>query len=187
MSAELKLQDRMQVETKEAYQAYLDYRDMGGSIAALHDSYVRRKSDGKSSAKIPTTRKRTLETWSSAFQWQKRIEEWQKYENEQRLVAADKAREDERGRRKNLLDKWFTKIDKQMRHADLSTEEGIKAYRAIMDGLNKYFEQSRKEHNDMPTERRDITSGGKPIIEWIEPLDDEDDTGIGADELPASD
>lgn len=184
---ELKLQERIEGESKQAYQAYLDYRDMAGSIADLHAEYMRRKKGGKVAANIPSTRMRTLEGWSSAFQWQKRIEEWQKHENEQRVAAAETARIKERERRENLLDKWHSKIEKQMRHADLSTVEGIKAYRALTDALNKYFEQSRKEHNDMPTERRDITSGGKPIIEWIEPLDDEDDTGIGADELPEAD
>lgn len=187
MSVELKLQGRAEGESKEAYQAYLDYRDSAGSIADLHADYTWRKNVGGSTVKVPTTRKRTLETWSAAFQWQKRIEEWQKYENEQRVAAADKAREDERGRRKKLLDKWYDKIENQMDHADLKTVAGMKKYRALVDSMNKYFEQSRKEHNDMPTEKRDITSGGKPIIEWIEPLDDEDDTGIGADELPATD
>lgn len=183
----MKLQGRFPTESSQAYQAYLDYRDMGVSIAELSAEYSKRQKNGESSARIPTLQKRRLETWSSKFRWQKRIEEWQKYENEQRVAVADKAREDERERRKKLLDRWHDKIEKQMFHADLSTEGGVKKYRALVDSLNKYFEQSRKEHNDLPTERRDITSGGKPIIEWIEPLDDEDDTGIGADELPATD
>ncbi len=187
MGAELVLQERLLGEPKPAYQAYLDYRDSAGSIAALHELYVRRKKDGEASANIPTVRKRTLEDWSSKWQWQNRLKEWQKYENEQRLAVAEAGRIAERERRQKLLDRWHDKIDKQMLHADLSNEEGIKAYRALTDAMNKYFEQSRKEHNDLPIERRDITSGGKPIIEWIEPLDDEDDTGIGADELPEAD
>ncbi len=65
-------------ETDKAYAAFVDYALMGPgrSLRKLWDRY-RGQNGGKAGAeKPPSKRLATLETWSSKFAWQKRIEAW---------------------------------------------------------------------------------------------------------------
>jgi hypothetical protein len=65
-------------ETAKAYSAFLDYCRMGPgrSLAKLCASY--RQKDGETTAEIPPTKLlRTLERWSSKYNWQQRIEAWE--------------------------------------------------------------------------------------------------------------
>ena len=63
-------------ETPRARQAFTDYLDLGPgrSLEKLHTLYqARGQTVGK--AGVPTLRLNTLQTWSSAFGWQARLEE----------------------------------------------------------------------------------------------------------------
>lgn len=63
-------------ETPRAHRAWLDYLQMGDgrSLAALVARYVEvRRISGKDA--VPTTHLRVLETWSSVFGWQSRLQQ----------------------------------------------------------------------------------------------------------------
>ena len=165
----LKLQDRLSEkkngktynESLKAHEAYIHYRDMGiqRSLRKLHERYTAPDAP----TDCPTKRLSSLEDWSSRWRWQERLKEWNKHQTDIRAAEDEQARLDARIIRKKLLDRWYDKLDKQMFHANLGDFDGVQAFRAMTDSINKWMEQSRKEHNDLPTQKTDLTSGGKEM------------------------
>ncbi|PSN79604.1 hypothetical protein C8B47_10730 [filamentous cyanobacterium CCP4] len=53
-------------------------------------------------------------------------------------------------------------------------EDGIKAFEALTRAMKTYSDISMKHYNDLPTERKDLTSEGKSIeVNFItEPVDE---------------
>lgn len=101
------LWDRQDNESTKAYQAFLDYRDMGvaRSLRALHERY-----NGQMSSKPPTKMINTIETWSVKNSWQERIKAWDEYQTEERnraqMAARQKLIDDELEDYTKQLDKW---------------------------------------------------------------------------------
>ncbi len=151
-------QQQRKGETAKAYQAYLDYRDMGisRSLKKLLDTYLTHTSP----AQCPTTRLGTLEKWSALYKWQERIADYESHLAEERELAAESARIAERETRQRLLAAMRSKIEGQMKLANLNDEKSL---RTIVYAWNLYLDQSRKEHNDLPTTRTDVTSAGKAV------------------------
>jgi hypothetical protein len=177
--SDLPSQQRQKGESAKAHQAYLDYRDMGVSrsqrklleMYASAEAYAEFcKSYNRDIALYtphnpPTTAKSvtTIENWSRKFNWLKRIEDHDAELQKEREEAEAAVRLEERKKRANLLEKLRRKIDKQMLHADLSNEDGIKAFNAITKAITSYMTLSMKQYNDLPVEKKDLTSGGKPF------------------------
>lgn len=173
----MQLQQRKKGESARAYQAYLDYREMGiaRSLRKLSemynniDQYIEfckhhsRDTAHTSPTDCPTQRLGTLENWSSQWGWQERIEEWQEHLRQEKEKADEQARLNERENRKILLEKMRKRIAGQMQFANLHDEQGIKAMNALTTAFKAYMDLSMKTYNDMPTERKDITSDDKPI------------------------
>lgn len=146
-------------ESPRQHAAYIDYRDMGPgrSLRKLAERYIAHDAP----TVPPTTRLGTLETWSARFGWQARIAEWEKHQQALRDEAYEQARIQERVHRQKLLDRMRNKLEKQMMHANL--HEDHQAFTAFVNAWNKYMEQSRREFNDLPTSRTDVTSDGKEV------------------------
>lgn len=91
---------RRQGESAKQYAAFLDYVRMGPgrSLRKLSDQY-RRQIDGDSTVQPPTKTLRTLEKWSSANEWQKRLAAYQ-----QERADRDQAIWEERRRAVNEAD-----------------------------------------------------------------------------------
>ena len=73
----VKIPVRLKGERAKSYNAFCDYCLLGAtrSLKKLCDEY-RRQRDCDSAVEIPTQRGRTLDTWSSRFGWQERVEEY---------------------------------------------------------------------------------------------------------------
>lgn len=76
-------------ESANAYQAYLDYRDLGSGRSLQKLVEKRRQSGGKT-----TVRLRTLEEWSSRFNWQERVKQYLAEEAAERAETRRKQREE---------------------------------------------------------------------------------------------
>ena len=157
-------QTRQKGESTKAHQAYLDYREMGvgRSLRKLQELYTCEDAP-HAPDNLPTKHITTIERWSSRYDWQTRIIEWEAYLQAEREAAAEKARQDEREKRARLLEKMRDKVEKQMMFADLSNEVGIKAFNAMTRAFKAYMDMSMKQYNDLPTEKTDLTSGGQTI------------------------
>ncbi|MGJ3241178.1 MAG: hypothetical protein ACFE0Q_20880 [Anaerolineae bacterium] len=160
MSDELQLQQRLYRETEKAHRAYMDYREMGinRSLRKLHESYIAPDSPRDR----PTRNLSTIEGWSSRFQWQDRIAEWEQFRYARAEAEAEKYRHAEREKRAEMLEKFRKRIESQMFMADLS-EEGVDAFKALTSAMKAYADISMKHYNDLPTKRQDITSDNKPL------------------------
>lgn len=167
-SMELKLQVRQKGETTRAYQAYLDYRAMGvaRSLRKLHETYTAPTLP----AECPTQRLGTLENWSSKWGWQARIAEWEAGIQAEKEAAETQARLDERQRRVSLLDAMRDKINAEMPHARLSTDEGVKAFTALTRAFKAYMELSMKQYNDLPTEKQEVAQRAINVNFNTEPI-----------------
>jgi len=77
MKARVQIPSRLKGERSRAYAAFSDYCLLGAtrSLKKLCVEY-RRQRDCDSAVEIPTQRGRTLDTWSSRFGWQERVEEY---------------------------------------------------------------------------------------------------------------
>src|SRR5690348_2793316 len=115
----------------------------------------------------PTVAKSTtvIENWSSKFQWLKRIEEHEAQLQKEREEAEAKERLAERQRRADMLEKFRKKIDKALATIGVSDEDNnsIKAFSAVSRAVTMYMNLSMKQYNDLPIEKQDVTSGGKPL------------------------
>ncbi len=71
--------ERQAAETDRSYAAFLDYCRMGPgrSLRQLYAVYRRQVGTTSSSEKPPSTRLRTLQTWSAQFHWQDRLAAYQ--------------------------------------------------------------------------------------------------------------
>lgn len=153
-------QTRQKGETSKAYTAYIAYRDMGvtRSLRKLHNSYIAPTAPQH----CPTKNLTTIENWSSRYGWQDRIKSYEQYLYDQRETLMEKDRYAERQKRTAMLEKFREKIDKQMFMANLQ-EDGIKAFEAMTRAIKTYAELSMKHYNDLPTERKDLTTDNKPF------------------------
>lgn len=153
-------QQRQKGESSKAYSAYIDYRDMGviRSLRKLHNNYIAPTAPQH----CPTKNLSTIENWSSRYSWQDRIKSYEQYLYDQRETLMEKDRYTERQKRTAMLEKFREKIDKQMYMANLQ-EDGIKAFEALTRAIKTYAELSMKHYNDLPTERKDLTTNDKPF------------------------
>jgi hypothetical protein len=173
---ELVLQDKQRdesgPETAPALRAYLHYRAMGikRSLRKLHALYsdekqfsdwARKEGFSGADSEIPTRRLSTIEEWSSRWKWQERIEEWENGLEAERAAEAQEMRLAARAIRRKILDRMYTKLVKQGMYVDL--KEDPYAFSAYMGALKTFLEQSRKEHNDLPTTKTDVSTKGKAL------------------------
>jgi len=85
-------------ESAKAYQAFLGYVRLGSkrSLRKLHEAYCR-QTDGKTAAESPpTTQLRTLERWSTQFQWQARIQAYHQERERQEQERWEQRRQEVR-------------------------------------------------------------------------------------------
>lgn len=155
------LQSRKESERAAPYQAYLDYREMGisRSLRKLHESYTAPTSP----TDCPTTRLGTLEKWSAKFDWQKRIEDWQEHLRDEQEKADAQARLKERKKRAKILKKMRKAVDEGIDNIELESELDVKKFTALTRAFKVYMDTSMKQYNDLPTEKTDLTSGGKAV------------------------
>lgn len=99
--------DRREGESKKAYQAFCDYRDMGTSrsLRSLHEQYI------EPSFNNPVTKSRSsLNTWSAQHDWQNRVIAWDNHlssaNTQNREDAVNQLIEDELRDYKLQLEKW---------------------------------------------------------------------------------
>ena len=103
--------DRREGESKKAYQAFCDYRDMGTSrsLRSLHEQY-RKQSLNNAQAKPPTIREASIFQWSSKHDWQNRVSAWDNHltsaNTQSREDAVNQLIEDELRDYNLQLDKW---------------------------------------------------------------------------------
>lgn len=157
----LQLQQRLHRETSKAFSAYIDYRDMGvsRSLRKLVESYTAPNAPQD----CPTKNLTTIEGWSSKFKWQDRIAEWEQHQFDKREELLEQERHAERIKRGELLEKFRRKIEMNMWMATLQDDDSIKAFNALTRAMNTYMMLSMRHYNDLPTERKDLTSGDQPI------------------------
>lgn len=170
-SSDLQLQQRLYRETEKAHRAYIDYRTMGinRSLRRLQKSYTAPDAPRDR----PTKNLSTIENWSSKFKWQDRIAEWEQHQYDNREAEMEKERHAERLKRGELLEKFRTKIEKQMFMANLS-EEGIDAFNAMTRALKVYADLSMKHYNDLPTEKKDVKSDQPINVNFVtEPVSED--------------
>jgi hypothetical protein len=180
--SDLPSQNRQAGESAKAHQAYLDYRDMGvsrsqrkllemyGSAEAYAEfCKIHNRDIALYTPHNPPTRAKSttvIENWSSAFNWIKRIGEWEAQLQKEREEAEAAERLAERQRRADMLEKFRTKIDDALDLIDLSGEDDnttVKKFSAVSRAVANYMMLSMKQYNDLPTEKKDITTDGKPL------------------------
>jgi hypothetical protein len=192
--SDLPSQQRQTGESAKAHQAYLDYRDMGVSRSQrkLLEMYANPaayaefcKSHERDIALYiphnpPTVAKSTtvIENWSAKFKWLERIGAWDAHLQKEREGAEAAERLAERQRRADMLEKFRVKIDTALATIGVSDEDNnsIKAFSAVSNAIARYMTLSMKQYNDLPVEKKDITSNGKPLaVNFItEPISDEE-------------
>lgn len=151
------LQSKQSGESAKAYQAYLDYRDMGvsRSLRKLQEKYSQSTANNP-----PSKHLSTIEKWSSKHGWQSRVDEWQQQLAIQREKEAEEARIAERQLRAKLLSVMSANLIACMQTVSPSDIDDLQK---LFRNFQIYMEQSRREHNDLPTERRDLTSDNQAI------------------------
>lgn len=160
--------DQRAGESNRAYSAFCAYRDMG--VRSLRELLKRFQQASNGTQTPPTTRWTTLSTWSTRYNWVERCAIW---DTEQKQLAEIRAatdarnaihaaREVRRGFINALGDQLAKTInDLEQKQTLLSANTGLLNY--FTRALETYLEQSRREYNDMPTERRDLTTKGNEL------------------------
>lgn len=193
-------------ETAIAYKAFGVYRDMGAERSL---SKVREKLGRKSGYE------RQLQEWSSQHGWVERaaaydrqLEERMAAEFEESLIAR---------RRKLLeqevkdADALLQKFQEALERVQLHGTQRKTSRKKDADGKEVdivLVEVNIQDLHDLTKWRRDLAAfarltvnlpgsiaqgqhtgkdGGPLKVEWVTPLDEDDDIGIGADELPPTD
>lgn len=192
----MNLWDKREDESKKAYKAFCDYRDMGEarSLRALHDKYIEPSCNN-----AITKSRSSLNTWSANHDWQNRVDAW----DEHMLSSQTQSREDAV---QELL-------DSELRDYNVQLEKWTEAYRRTPLHEVQYTADDgrvfvKMNHDDlyrMAKWRDEIAKQGRRAlglpekvtekhtqgdinlnVTWDTDLgdDDLDDIGIGADELP---
>lgn len=201
---------RQNGESDAAVTACNDWLRMGAgrSVPALLEQY-QQKSAFISNFKPPSTSYKTLNTWSSRYNWSDRATEydttWEQRKNAEReaVLSRGLALEYERI---NRLYKLAELLEGQIyeRNADSgvfhnlwvpdvkSIGSGEFAERVDIERFNApLLEQYRKALDDIAKEvggRVDNKNlSGSLQLQWVDPITDDDEIGIGADELPGPD
>lgn len=162
------LQSKQKGESAKAHQAYLDYRDMGvsRSLRKLQEQYAALTSP----ADCPTKRLGTLESWSSNFDWQKRITEHDQQLQAEKAQADKQARTEERQRRTKMLNKIRKKVKEGIDNMQLETELDVKKFNSLMRAFKNYMELSMKQYNDLPIKQEEVTSRNINVNFVTEPI-----------------
>lgn len=190
-------------ESAIAFNAFKTYRDMGAS-RTLEKT---REKLGKVSGYM-----RVLEVWSSTHGWVERaaaydthMDELAQAALEKRIIAKrTKVIEKEIADADALLEK-FDQILEQAKLREtrrVSKKEGDKEVEYIfvevnLDGLKELVDVRQKLSRfarlplglpDRIAQQQMTGADGGPVeIQWVDPLNEDDDIGIGADELPDAD
>ncbi|HML22101.1 MAG TPA: hypothetical protein PKD09_10645 [Aggregatilinea sp.] len=122
--------EQLASETNKAYAAFMDYCRLGPgrSLAKLLDRYQTETKPGPDLPPIvpPTKRLATLKDWSGRFDWQKRVEAWDKAQDE-----AEQALWEARRRR--------------IREADWTAGESLRKLAAqLLEQTPQFFKTTRR-------------------------------------------
>lgn len=151
-------------ESAPAYEAFCAYRDMGADRS--HELVGRKLS--KSTA--------LMSRWSRTHGWVERVAAWDHHVQQQRdkdrakaesdiIENEKKARLAEREHRRQLMTAWKTNIAKVVKTANESKDAmPPKVLESFSKIMATYLDQSRKEWDDEPTRRTELTGkDGQPI------------------------
>src|SRR5690606_17803428 len=168
------LWERQGGETDKAYEAFALYRDMGVNRSVRDVA----QQLGKSAALIAR--------WSSKKNWVERVSAWDDHEDERR-------RERNLRRQKQVEDNAWVDYETMRRVIakrvetlrDANYVGAVSEMQALLDLMRKADDMARRNVGlpDRITENKTDLSGGLKI-EWVDALSEDDDIGIGEDELP---
>lgn len=167
MSEEAKTWERQRdsdgkLEPNRWYSRFTAYRLMDSGRSLLGCVNQEREQKG-------TKRQNTVPgAWSRAFEqwrWRERAEAWDEAEREREQQEYETERLEWRKRRRRLLQGFFGKLAQALDQFDpgrATLSQLTQAVKTVMDEL-------RAEFDDLPTEKHDVTTGGKPLFdieEW---------------------
>lgn len=138
-------------ESPKAYQAYLDYRDMGvgRSLAKLNQHYGNKPSYV-----------RQLQRWSADFDWQSRIKQFEQEQAEERVAKLQAELDEMNERHVRLAIEQQEKATKQI--ADLIEAKAFGSQAVVQ--LLKLATDLERLARGAPTEREEITGkDGSPV------------------------
>lgn len=117
------------VESAKAYQAFLDYWELGQgrSLAKLAQKY------GKSTAYV-----RQLEKWSTAYNWQDRVKQYKAEESAVKAEARQKRREE-------MEDRHAREAKEEQKLARNFIKEGVEEYHSISLSAVHLLKNSRED------------------------------------------
>ena len=142
-------------ETLNSWAALNDYARLGSgrSLASLLERYQ------TATKPPPSNRIKTLKDWSRRFEWQERVEAFDKQQNRRQLTKYEKWIDDERERRQELIEKAHEHVPELI--AGMKTEEMHPS--AVAEMMITLLDQSRKETAD-DAQRLELTGkDGGPI------------------------
>lgn len=168
------LWDRLPDEQQRHYRAFLDYRNMGEgrSLNALFARY-RVQIENESGTEPPCRTKNTLARWSSQFNWVERAEAWDmaaveraeaaRREHEQALIdQLERDREEARNVRRMIIKQLHNFYVRMLNDVDAGPGRrpnvGVQDFGRLVSTAAKLMEESRREFNDLPTERQEIAT-----------------------------
>lgn len=146
----------MDNESAKAYQAYLDYRDLGvyRSLAKLNQQY------GKKASYI-----RQLQKWSAQYDWQARIKQFEQEQAEERAAKIQAALDEMNERHIELALAQQEKASKQI--ADLIEARAFGSQAVVQ--LLKLATDLERLARGAPTEREEITGSISHKVVFVVP------------------
>lgn len=162
--------ERQSKETDRAWAAFQVYRDLLPAERSYDAAYR------KSYTKPPHRRApKWYRMWAKQHDWKVRTETWDRHLDDIERAAIEQERMEWRDHRRKLLRGFLTNVATAMKKFD-PTNVSIGQ---LTQAVQMVVQEMRAEMDDLPTERRDVTSGGEPItITTIEVVKDYGDEPI---------
>jgi len=169
---------RCKGETAKSNAALHDYAAMGSgrSIRALYAGY-RQRLDGEAAAKPPSSRERTLFTWSERYAWQARVARYDELERTAEFAAIREAAIADRKKRIASLEQYRDHIIKALDKLDPADAR----HKDVTSALRMVTDELRTEYGDN-VERHEISGpdGGPIEHREVNISDEERDRAISA-------
>jgi len=160
------------LEPNRWYSRFTAYRLMGSGRSLLGCVNQERVQKGtKRRNSVPGAWSRAFERWC----WRERAEAWDKAERERTEAEYEAERLEWRERRRQMLQGFFSQLAKALQKFE---PEGA-SLGQLTQAVRTVTQELRAEYDDLPTEKRDVTTGGKPIaITTVEVVKDYGDEPV---------
>jgi len=172
MASDRRLWERQENETDRAWAAFQVYRDLLPGDRS-YDAAYRKTYDKPTNIHAP----KWYRDWAKEYDWIDRARAWDRHLDDIERAAAEEERREWRKKRRSMLMGFGSKLSDVLNVFD--PQDVKPSLSQITQAVDMLIQQMRAEMDDLPTEKRDVTTGGQPIaITTVEVVKDYGDESV---------